>query len=94
MNTGDIRGTGNLGGSGGDGYGVGFGSDMSSASLDNSGTISSDFGAGVSQGSRADVTITNAEGATITGATSGIYSFATGTLVVNNAGVIRGRGRL
>lgn len=92
VNTGDIRGTGNLGGSGGDGYGVGFGSDMSSASLDNSGTISSDFGAGVSQGSRADVTITNAEGATITGATSGIYSFATGTLVVNNAGVIRGEG--
>ena len=92
VNTGDIRGTGNLGGSGGDGYGVGFGSDMSSASLDNSGTISSDFGAGVSHGSRADVTITNAAGGTITGATSGVYSFATGTLVVNNAGVIRGEG--
>jgi fibronectin-binding autotransporter adhesin len=92
VNTGDIRGTGNLGGSGGDGYGVGFGSDMSSATLDNSGTIRSDFGAGVSQGSRADVTITNAEDGTITGGTSGIYSFATGTLVVNNAGVIRGQG--
>lgn len=92
INTGNIRGTGDLGGSGGDGYGVGFGSDMSTASLDNSGTISSDFGAGVSQGSRADVTITNAAGGTITGATSGIYSFATGTLVLNNAGVIRGNG--
>jgi len=92
VNTGDIRGTGNLGGSGGDGYGVGFGSDMSIATLENSGTIGSDFGAGVSQGSRADVTITNAEGGTITGGTSGIYSFATGTLAVNNAGVIRGEG--
>lgn len=92
VNAGDICGTGNLGGSGGDGFGVGFGSDMSSATLDNSGTISSDFGAGVSQGSRADVTVTNAAGGTITGGTSGIYSFATGTLVVNNAGVIRGEG--
>ena len=92
VNSGTIRGTGDLGGSGGDGFGVGFGSDMSSASLDNSGTIISDFGAGVSQGSRADVAITNAEGGTITGATSGIYSFATGTLVVNNAGTIRGEG--
>ncbi|ALJ15874.1 autotransporter domain-containing protein [Sphingopyxis macrogoltabida] len=92
VNSGTIRGTGNLGGSGGDGFGVGFGSDMSSASLDNSGTIVSDFGAGVSQGSRADVAITNAEGGTITGATSGIYSFATGSLVVNNAGTIRGEG--
>ncbi|WP_338425176.1 autotransporter domain-containing protein [Sphingopyxis kveilinensis] len=92
VNTGDIRGTSDLGGSGGDGFGVGFGSDMASAILDNSGTISSDFGAGISQGSLADVTITNAAGGTITGGTSGIYSFATGTLVVNNAGVIRGRG--
>lgn len=92
VNTGEIRGIGNLGGSGGDGYGVGFGSDMSTATLENSGTISSDFGAGVSHGSRADVTITNAEDGTITGGTSGIYSFATGTLVVNNAGVIRGEG--
>jgi len=92
VNSGTIRGTGDLGGSGGDGYGVGFGSDMSTASLENSGTIISDFGAAVSQGSRADVTVTNAEGGTITGATSGIYSFATGTLAVNNAGTIRGEG--
>ncbi|MGN6689886.1 MAG: beta strand repeat-containing protein, partial [Sphingopyxis sp.] len=92
VNSGTIRGTGNLGGSGGGGYGVGFGSDMSSATLDNSGTIVSDFGAGVSQGSRADVIVTNAQGGTITGATSGIYSFATGTLAVNNAGTIRGAG--
>jgi len=92
VNSGTIHGTGDLGGSGGDGYGVGFGSDMSTATLENSGTIVSDFGAAVSQGSRADVTVTNAEGGTITGATSGIYSFATGTLAVNNAGTIRGDG--
>jgi len=92
VNSGTIRGTGDLGGSGGDGFGVGFGSDMSSATLENSGTIISDFGAGVSQGSRADATITNAEGGTITGETSGIYAFATGTLAVNNAGTIRGNG--
>lgn len=92
INSGTIRGTGELGGSGGGGYGVGFGSDMSTATLENSGMIVSDFGAAVSQGSRADVTVTNAEGATITGATSGIYSFATGTLAVNNAGTIRGDG--
>ncbi|MCW0198169.1 autotransporter domain-containing protein [Sphingopyxis sp.] len=92
VNSGTIHGTGDLGGSGGDGYGVGFGSDMSTATLENSGTIVSDFGAAVSQGSRADVTVTNAEGATITGATSGIYSFATGTLAVNNAGTVRGEG--
>src|SRR3546814_5387899 len=36
-NSGAIRGTGDFGGSDGDGYGVGFGSDMASATLDNSG---------------------------------------------------------
>jgi len=92
VNSGTIRGTGDLGGSGGDGYGVGFGSDMSTATLENSGAIVSDFGAAVSQGSRADVTVTNSAGGTIAGATSGIYSFATGTLAVNNAGIIRGNG--
>jgi fibronectin-binding autotransporter adhesin len=89
VNSGTIHGTGNLGG---DGYGVAFGSDMSAATLENSGTIVSDFGAAVSQGSRADVTVTNAAGGTVTGGTSGIYSFATGTLAVNNAGTIRGNG--
>ena len=92
VNSGSIRGTGDLGGTDGDGYGVGFGSDMSSATLDNSGSISSDFGAGVAHGSRAEVTVTNAAGGTITGATSGIYSNATGTLDVINAGTIRGEG--
>lgn len=92
VNSGTIRGSGDLGGSGGDGYGVGFGSDMSTATLENSGTIVSDFGAAVSQGSRADVAVINAAGGSITGATSGIYSFATGTLAVNNAGAIRGEG--
>lgn len=91
-NSGTIRGTGNLGGSSGDGYGVGFGSDMSTATLDNSGTISSEFGVGVAHGSRADLTITNAAGGVIAGGTSGIYSYATGALTVDNAGIIRGEG--
>lgn len=91
-NTGTIRGTGDFGGSNGDGYGVGFGSDMTSATLDNAGAISSDFGVGVLHGSRADLTVTNSEGGAITGATSGIYSSATGTLAVVNAGTIRGNG--
>lgn len=92
VNTGTITGTGDLGGSGGDGYGVGFGSDMSTATLDNSGTIASEFGVGVSHGSLADLTINNAEGGVITGATSGIYGAAGGTLALNNAGTIRGEG--
>src|SRR3546814_9775922 len=78
VNSGTIRGTGDFGGRDGDGYGVGFGSDMASATLDNSGEIASDFGVGVLQGSLADVTVINAEGGTITGATSGIYSNAGG----------------
>ena len=92
VNSGTIHGTGDFGGSDGDGYGVGFGSDMSTATLDNSGSIVSDFGVGVLQGSRADLTLTNAEGGTITGATSGVYANATGTLALVNAGTIRGNG--
>src|SRR3546814_6537323 len=87
-----IRGTGDLGGSGGDGYGVGFGSDLESATLDNSGTIDSEFGVGVSAGTLADVVVTNAASGVIAGATSGIYSYANGTLTVDNAGTIRGNG--
>jgi autotransporter-associated beta strand protein len=92
VNTGTITGTGNLGGTGGDGYGVGFGSDMSTATLVNSGTINSEFGVGVSHGSLADLTVTNEEGGVISGATSGIYGGASGTLAVVNAGTIRGEG--
>src|SRR3546814_17188362 len=73
-NSGAIRGTGDFGGSDGDGYGVGFGSDMASATLDNSGDIASDFGVGVLQGSLANVAVTTAQGGTITGAPSGISS--------------------
>src|SRR3546814_2072107 len=62
VNSGTIRGTGDFGGSDGDGYGVGFGSDMASATLDNSGEIASDFGVGVLQGSLANVAVTNAQG--------------------------------
>src|SRR3546814_20324240 len=65
---------------------------MASATLDNSGDIASDFGVGVLQGSLANVAVTNAQGGTITGATSGIYSNAGGTLAVVNAGTIRGEG--
>lgn len=92
INTGSISGTGNLGGTGGSGYGVGFGSDMSSATFENSGTITSDFSVGVSHRSRADLNVINILGGNISGATSGIYSGASGSLLVNNAGTIRGEG--
>lgn len=94
VNTGTITGTGpqqSLG-QNGNGYGLGFGSDMSSATLANSGTIASEQSVGVLHGSLADLTVTNSEGGVITGATSGLYSSAGGTLVVNNAGTIRGEG--
>jgi autotransporter-associated beta strand protein len=94
VNSGTITGTGprQALGSGNNGYGVGFGSDMSTAILDNSGSITSEQSVGVLHGSLADLTITNAAGGVITGATSGIYGSAGGTLVVNNAGTIRGEG--
>ncbi|MBK6412442.1 autotransporter domain-containing protein [Sphingopyxis sp.] len=94
VNTGTITGTGpqqSLGSSG-NGYGLGFGSDMSAATLDNSGTIASEQSVGVLHGSLADLSITNREGGVITGATSGIYGSAGGTLAINNAGTIRGEG--
>lgn len=94
VNTGTITGTGpqqSLGGTN-NGYGLGFGSDMSAATLDNSGTIASEQSFGVLHGSLADLTITNRADGVITGAKSGIYSAASGTLVVNNAGTIRGEG--
>ncbi|WOF43572.1 autotransporter domain-containing protein [Sphingopyxis indica] len=92
VNSGTIRGTGDFGGSDGDGHGLVFGSDMASATLDNSGEITSDFGVGVLQGSLADVTVTNAADGTITGATSGVYANSEGTLALVNAGTIRGEG--
>lgn len=94
VNTGTITGTGpqQSFGQNGNGYGLGFGSDMSSATLDNSGTIASEQSVGVLHGSLADLTITNREDGVITGAKSGIYGSAGGTLVVNNAGTIRGEG--
>ncbi|MBB6425178.1 autotransporter domain-containing protein [Sphingopyxis sp. JAI128] len=92
VNRGTITGLGDFGGTGTEGYGVGFGSDMSTATLVNSGTISSEFAEGVSHGSLADLSVTNEDGGVITGATSGIYSGAGGTLTVDNAGTIRGNG--
>ncbi|RYD45072.1 MAG: autotransporter domain-containing protein [Sphingomonadales bacterium] len=94
VNSGTITGTGpvNSLGQDGNGYGVGFGSDMSTATLQNSGTITSEQSVGVSHGSLADLTVTNAASGVITGATSGIYGAAGGTLIVNNAGTIRGEG--
>src|SRR3546814_3672979 len=55
-------------------YGVGFGSDLASATLDNSGTIGSEAGTGVFHGTLGDVTITNAEGGSIEGGTHGVYA--------------------
>jgi outer membrane autotransporter protein len=92
VNRGTITGLGDFGGTGTEGYGVGFGSDMSTATLVNGGTIGSEFAEGVSHGSLADLTITNEEGGVITGATSGIYSGSSGTLIVDNEGTIRGNG--
>lgn len=94
VNTGTIVGTGPQQAPSGPskGYGLGFGGDMLTATLDNSGTISSEQYVGVSHGSLADLTITNREGGVISGRTSGIYGSAGGTLVVNNAGTIRGEG--
>ncbi|AJA09115.1 Putative secreted protein [Sphingopyxis fribergensis] len=94
VNSGTITGTGpqqSLG-QDGNGYGIGFGSDMSTATLQNSGTITSEQSVGVSHGSLADLTVTNAASGVITGATSGIYGAASGTLIVDNAGTIRGEG--
>lgn len=89
VNTGTIAGTGDVQG---DGYGVGFGSDMAAATLDNSGTITSAFNAGVSSATLADVTLNNLAGGTISGGTSGVYSGGGGTIAIVNAGTIRGEG--
>lgn len=92
VNTGTISGTGDFGGTGLGGQGLGFGSNLESSTLTNSGTISSAFAEGVQQGSRGDLVITNEEGGLIEGGTSGIYGGSSGTLTVDNAGTIRGNG--
>jgi outer membrane autotransporter protein len=89
VNSGTIAGSRN---DGLNGYGVGFGSDLATATLDNSGTISSAAGAGVFHGTLGDVTITNAAGATIEGGTHGVYAGGDGSLALTNAGTIRGNG--
>ena len=71
------------------GYGVGFGSDLSTASLENSGTISSLHAAGVFHGTLGDVTITNTSAGTIEGTAYGIYADGEGKLSVVNAGTIQ-----
>src|SRR3546814_18393073 len=60
VNSGSIRGTGDLGGSGGDGNGVGFGSDLDSTTPENCGTQDSDFGVGVIAGTLAGSVVPNA----------------------------------
>ncbi|MDO9367586.1 MAG: autotransporter domain-containing protein [Sphingopyxis sp.] len=92
VNSGTIIGTGPLNSLGAtrNGYGVGFGSDMSTATLENRGTITSEQSAGVAHGSRADVTVTNSEDGVITGATAGVIADATGKLDLVNAGSIIG----
>ncbi|WP_077145328.1 autotransporter domain-containing protein [Sphingopyxis sp. KK2] len=92
VNTGTISGTGDFGGTGQGGQGLGFGSNLEASTLTNSGTISSAFAEGVQQGSRGDLVITNEEGGLIEGGTSGIYGGSSGTLTVDNAGTIRGNG--
>lgn len=84
-----VNNTGNI--TGANGYGVGFGSDLVTATLTNSGQL---FGAtyGISHGSRAALTVTNQAGGLITGGLSGLISNATGSLVLLNAGTIRGNG--
>ena len=89
VNSGTITGTRS---DGIDGYGIGFGSDLSAATLENSGTISSAAGAGVFNGTLGDVTITNAAGGTIEGGKLGIYSSGSGSMTISNAGTIRGNG--
>ena len=71
------------------GYGVGFGSDLSTASLENSGTISSLHAAGVFHGTLGDVMITNTSAGTIEGTAYGIYADGEGKLSVVNAGTIQ-----
>ncbi|PZQ21214.1 MAG: hypothetical protein DI569_12780 [Sphingopyxis macrogoltabida] len=92
INSGTITGTGNLGGTGQGGFAVSFGSNLESATLENSGTIRSSFAEGVSQGSRGALTITNLAGGLIEGGTSGIYGGSSGTMTIVNAGMIRGNG--
>ncbi len=89
VNSGTITGTRS---DGIDGYGVGFGSDLSAATLENSGTISSAAGAGVFHGTLGDVTITNAAGGTIEGGKIGVHASGDGSLTLSNAGTIRGNG--
>jgi len=92
VNSGTIAGTGDFGGTYTSGFGVGFGSDLASATLTNSGTITSAFAEGVMQGSTGDLTITNEAAGVIEGATSGIYGGSEGTMTIVNAGTIRGNG--
>lgn len=92
VNSGTISGTGDLGGTYQGGMGVSFASNLATATLTNSGTITSAFAEGVSQGSLGDLTITNEEDGVIEGGTSGIYGGAEGTMTIVNAGTIRGNG--
>ncbi len=88
-NSGSIRGTGSAEN---EAAGVAFGSDLGEATLINSGLIASDNFVGVTQGSLADLLIQNLEGGTIEGATSGIYGGSGGSMIIENAGTIRGNG--
>ena len=91
-NTGTISATGNFGFAGLNGYGVGIGGDLASATVTNSGTITSQFHAGVGQVSSGALTVTNAAAGRIEGGTSGVWGFGSGALTVINAGTIRGNG--
>jgi fibronectin-binding autotransporter adhesin len=77
---------------GNDGFGVGFGSDLATATLDNSGTISSAAGAGVYHGMLGAVTVENDASGVIDGGAYGIYADGEGSLAIINAGTIQSAG--
>ena len=77
-------------GANGEGEGVYFGGTLASATLTNSGTITSDAFVGVFQASSGALEVLNLAGGTIEGGTSGIYSGGSGSITVRNAGTIIG----
>ena len=88
INTGTIAGTKTTAGNG---YGVGFGSDMASASFINSGTVTSVAGPGVFLGTSGAITLDNQAGGSIRGV-YGVLAQGSGELTLTNAGSIAGTG--
>src|SRR3546814_4888420 len=70
------------------GYGLAFGSDLATASLENSGTIGSAAGTGFYHGTRGAVSVDNRADGVIEGGEQGVYADGEGALVLVNAGTI------